>query len=712
MRRQSFVSFQREPVHHENRADGTGLGEEMVQHKSDSGQEQEDNLVSSSARPVQKYKPSMSYNQHPFVRLLTEHTPKNTVEGISFPTVKYFRHFIEAMKSSFLTPGSDLSRHFQTARDVMKSELTSGAENGESSAKSDQVTEESAQHDSSKNEVWREPSNAVFEQNEPDANQQPGERPSVPDPVDATAKLISSTVYDNQGYDPVSALYPRRNSAATQHVSSNYRSLADGRLSGENPDLFISAPHVQYEVDQSSSYKLPEQAASGGDFSHSSQVTASPVKRPNIPSHTSDVNIQQPTYSSHSGVSSTGYHEPSGGFELGKDQGAELYRVGQADVLSAREPQILNSYGKGFYVRAPRIQLYIPDSPPKHRERLAQSGQMYRVTAGKETKGIKNTPSIHLPATTGSTGAHVGAEQSSPHDPQQPVLSEKQPVRSNQVFTVKPSSYPHDSNINDGYFRNHHLSASRLSSLTRHAKHEETPGLSKKSQVSSIQEPQQNNDNSPLSTSSSFDFTHRVNSSPVSSVYGSPDSPTNLAQTSKPKNTFTKLSGNGVMSRNFEISSVVSDRFPSISPHGVKNPLGSFSTQQRQGISPNDIFVSATRAGRLHNFVQPTKANTEPSTMVYQPLKPPAAKVPGFTLGSVFWRNDSNTKRLPPQRRSNMSPQFVNTYVMKSRSSYVRGKISQSKTSYIPYWHVEGSTAKDQWKSAPGKHEASLPHTV
>ncbi|XP_023284062.1 uncharacterized protein LOC111671225 [Seriola lalandi dorsalis] len=732
MRHQSFVSLQREPVHHENKEDVTSLSEEMVQHKPDSKQEQEDFLVVPSA----PYEHSSSDYNHPFGLLVKEHTPKKTVEGISFPTIKDFRHFIEAMKSSFLTPGSDLSRHFQTARETMKIELTSGAQNinGESSTRSDSVTEGSAHDDNSKNEVWREPTNTVFEQSEQDANyEKPRESFSFPDPVDFTANLISPSVYDNQDYGPVSALYPRHNFADTDHVLSNYGSLANGGNPGENPDIFTNAPEVQNEDVQSTSYMLPEQTTSGsffgGDFYYSSQVTASPVNPPNSPSQqigyylsktssvkpiTSEKNIQQPTYSSHSGDSFTGYQKPSGGFEFGNDfQREELHRVTQADVLSPQKPPSLNSYSKSLYVSAPRGQLYVPDNLPKHRERPAQSVQTYQPTVDKEKKDVNYTPTMHLPVSHGSTNSHVGVVASGPHDPQHQVFSGKQPVRSHLVFIMKPSSALHDSSRHDGYLRNQ--SDSRPSSLNTHAKNEEISDLSKQNLVSAIQEPEQMNDNTPIPTSSVLDLTQSMISSQVS---GSFNSPTNLAPTSEPKKAFSRLFGNEVMSRNFEIRNIISDGFPSSDTYGASNPLGSFSTQQRQGISLNDVF--ATRAGLLQTFLQPTKVqkrpakvNKEPSNMAYHPPKPlSASKVSGSGLNGVFWRNGGNTKRLPPQTGPNMSPPSVNAYVIKSRNGYVRGKVSLSKTYYTPYRHVEGNTAKDQWKPAPGKQKAPLYPTM
>ncbi|XP_018519478.1 uncharacterized protein LOC108875206 [Lates calcarifer] len=716
----------REPVH-ENREDVssvTSLGEEMVQNKPDSGQDQDESAMVPSAPSEQKYKHLTSGNQHPFGILLKEHTPQKTVEGVSFPTIDHFIQFIETMKSSFLTPGSDLSVHFQTARETLKNELTSGAQNnGESSTTSDSVKDTSA-HDNSENEVWSEPTNTVFEQSEPDTNyQKPSESLFSPDPFNSTASLISPSVYDNQDSGPSPALYLHHDLATTEQVSSNYGSLAMGGISGENPDIFSSAPNAQKEDVQSTSNKLPEKIPSGsffgGDFSLKSHVTASPVHPQNSPSQdlsfyssktssikplTSEKNIQKPKYSSHSGDSSMGHQNPSGGFELGKDfHREEIRRVTQADVS------------------APRGQLYIPDNLPKHGQRPAQTVQT-------ESKDINYTPIIHMPVSTGSVSSnsdlspqsssgHVNVESSSPHDPHNQVYSRKQPIRFHLMFTARPSSSPHDSSRHDEYLGNQRVSISRPSVLTVQAKDEEKSDLSKQT---ASQEPKQANDNTLIPISSDLNSTKSGILTQVSDAYARFNSTNNLDPTSQLKKALSRLFGNEVTSRNFEIKNIISDRFPHGDIHGARNLLGSFSTQQRQGISLNDGFLSATKAGLQQTFKQLTKVqkhpanvNEEPGNMAYWPPKLlSASKVSGSTLGGVFWRNHGNKKKIPPQMGPNASQPPVNVYIMKSRNGYVRGKESQSKTHYTPYHYVEDKTAKDQWKPVSRKQKALLYPTV
>lgn len=704
MRHQSFVSPQREPVHHDNNEDAssvTSLSEEMVQSKPDSEHEQDEFSVVPSAPSVQKYERESSDYQHPFGLLVKEHTQEKTVEGVSFPTIKDFKRFIETMKSSFLTPGSDLSTYFQTARETMEKEMASNAQNTEGAP----AREATAHVDASENEVWGEATNTVFEQSKPGANyQMPSENPSAPDPVDSTASLISTSVYDNQDLSSGSALYPRPHLAATEHVSSNYGSFDNGGISGENRDIFTSAPDVRNEDVQSTSYNLPEQMPSDSsfegdfsfrpsqDFSYYSSTTS------DIAPLNSEKNIQQPQYTSHSKDSFTGYQKLSGGFELGEDFQSEVLGGGTpANALSAP-----NSYGKSIYVNAPRGQLHIPNYTPKHRERPAPSFQAYQPTVRKESKDINYTPTVHLPAFSGfvssssekltpqSSSGHVGVQTSSPHD-----------AKNQLVFTVKPPSSLHGSSRHNGYLGDQSVGVTRPSILTAQAKDEEKSDPSEQNLVSATQEPKQMTDNIPIPISGGLDSTQRGISSRVRDA--SFNSLTNLAPASE--SVFSRLTGNEAMSRNFGNKNIISDRFLTGDIHGIRNPLGSFSTR---GMSLNGDYVGATRAGLLQTFIQPIKVrrrpanvNKEPSTKSYQPLKLlSASKVSGSHLSGVFWRNGGNTKRLPPQTDPKMSPP-VNAYVMKSRSSYVRSKVSLSKTSYAPYQLDEGKTGKHRWKPAP-----------
>lgn len=717
MRHQSFVSPQREPVRHENNEDAISVAsliEEMGQSKPDSGHEPDKFSEVPSTPSVQKYEHERSDYQQPFGLLVKEHAQKKPMEGISFSTIRDFEQFIETMKRSFLMPGSDVSRHFQTARGIMENEMASKAQKikGEPDmGYGSSFANEASAHEASE-KVQSEPLNTMFEQSEEGAKyHMPSESLSVPDPVDSTASLIPTSVYDSQGLG--SALHPHSHLGAPEHVSSNYGSFDNVGISVEKPDIFTSAD-VQNEDVQSTSYKLPKRIPSGSffgeDFSFNGHVTVSPVNPLNspsqdisyFPSKTSNItplksekNIQQPRYTPHSKDSSAGNQKQSGGFELPNVQSEELGRVTPANVLSAPNPQSLNSYGKSLYVSAPRGQLYIREYLPKHRKMPAPLFQPYQPTFGEESKDIKYTSTVPLPVSSSSVSSssdnllppnssgHVGVRTSSPHDAQDQAFNRKQLVRSHQVFTVKPSSSLHDS--------------SRPSILTDQAK-DERSDIPEQTLVSVSHKPKQMTDNSLIPISGGLGSSHWGVSSVVGTDYAS--SLTNLAPTSASETAFSRLLGNKVMSRNLGIKNVISDRFLTGDIRAATNPLSSFSLPQRRGMSLNGGYVGATRAGLLQTLMQQTKVRKRPANvneelgnMAYQsPQWLSASKVSDSTLSGVFWRNDGNTKRLPPETGPRMSTPSVNAYVVKSRNSYVRGKVSISKTHYAPYQLVE-----DNW---------------
>ncbi|XP_029290554.1 uncharacterized protein LOC115010203 [Cottoperca gobio] len=126
MRHQSFLSLQREPVNqecNEEFSSVTSLSEDMAQNKPDS-----EHYVP-SAPPVQKYVHDGSGSLHPFGILLKKHTQAQTSGGTSFQTIQDVKRFIETMKRSFLMPGGDKGRHFQTAKETMANEMASNAQN-------------------------------------------------------------------------------------------------------------------------------------------------------------------------------------------------------------------------------------------------------------------------------------------------------------------------------------------------------------------------------------------------------------------------------------------------------------------------------------------------------------------------------------------------------------------------------------------------------
>ncbi|XP_042351850.1 uncharacterized protein LOC121950016 [Plectropomus leopardus] len=653
MRHQSVVSPQSEPVHHEDGSFVTSLNEEMVQSKPDL------EPYVPSTPPVQQHEDDGSDNQHPFGLLVKEHTGENAMEGVSFPTIRDFKRFIETMKSSFLRPGSDMNSHFQTGWAMMENETPSNGENiaGEpdTSYKSNSATEGTSHHDANENEFWSEQG----------ANYQiPSESLSVLNPVDSTASFISKSVHDSQ--DPGSALYPHHHLAATEHVSSNYRSFDSAGISWENPEIFTSGPYVQNEDFQSTTYKLPEKTPSGsffgGDLSFSGHMSATPVSSPNSPSEdhiltplTSEKNIQQPKYSSHTEDSSTRYQKPSGEFKRDfqiKEQGS--------NVLSAPMPPSLASYGNSVFVSPPRGQHYIPDYRPKQRGSPAQPFQTNQPPVGKEPNDINYTPVAHLPASAGSVSSssnnlspqsssgHVGVQTSSPHDGPSQAFDRKQPVGVSQWFTVKPSSSLHGSSRHDGYLGEQTDGVSRPSMLTAQPKDVDKSVLFDNKPASATQEPKQvvHNTLNPISSGLT----------PISSQLGAGsaifNSLTNLAPTSTSERAVSRLAANEIMSRKFGITNMISDT------PGARNPLKSFPLPLRRGVSLHGGYVS-------------------------KPLS--AAKVSASTLSGFYWRNHGKTKKLPPKTGPNMSAPPVNAYIVQSKNGYVRSKVYQSKTRYAPY---------------------------
>lgn len=693
---QSFVLPQSEPVHDKNVGSVTSPSEDqLVERESDSGYEPEEIPGVSPSPFAQKYQPVGSGYQHPFGLLMKEQMQKTSVEGIGFTTVKDFKLFIESMKSSFLTPGSDF-RHFQTAKQTMENEVASDAHNNDGVPSPDyrsDYVEESSQDNATENEVWREPTNSVFEQGQQGTNyHMPSASLSAPDTVISYINPNSPSVYDNQDPGLGSAAYLSPQFVGTEHVASNYGRFSNAGISGETPEPVTGPPDVQNDV-QSGNYKLPDQnqffsSSFGEDDSFRSHVAASALnprisasqdllhdmyKRSSINSLTSEQKTQKPKYT---------YHP--------------------------KDSPSLNSYGKSIYVHAPRGQypwFNVQDQLPKQGGGVATSVQ----PIGKESKDLNLTPTVHLPVSSDSVSsssntlssqshsAHVGVKESSPHGLQNQKLSKKKPIKSHLLFNVKPSDSP--------YYASRHLGDLSVSRNVQ-ANDVERSNLSNQIPASNIQQPKQMSDNIPNLVSSNLDSTQRAISSQVSDDYMSFNSLTNLSPTSESKNVFTRFVDDAVMPRNVETQNIISDRFPTgiYVKHRTKKPSGLFSAPQRRGVSLNGHHRSASTDGRLQTFTQPTKEGKRPangnkksSIMALRPPKQSTDKSSDSTLNGVFRKNDRDRKRLPLYTGANMSPPLVKTYVVKSRNGYVRARVSLSKTRYTPNLLTEGKTSLDQW---------------
>lgn len=242
-RSESFVSPQSVLVHHEYSEDaGTApsLNEETVQSKLHSGYRAEEMPGVPSASSVQKT--DESGRQHPFELLLRDSQNSNRVEGVSFPTVKDFKHFVEILKSSYLAPGGDLTKHFQTAREMIAKEAQAQYAQAQVDAVHRAAAESGSVYGGSENEVRSEPQNAaLFEQSEQGGKYQTASKSSpVSDPVDSAPKLISSSLYDKQDLGQPLSSYAVPRSAAEGFDNS--------LSSGEKP-IFTNGPNMQQERD-------------------------------------------------------------------------------------------------------------------------------------------------------------------------------------------------------------------------------------------------------------------------------------------------------------------------------------------------------------------------------------------------------------------------------------------------------------------------------
>lgn len=679
MNHQSFVSPQHKPVYHYEDEDSNNSIEKLVQSKPNSGQEADEYLG------VPAYSSSSEY---PF-GLLVKKTQRNTMEGISFPTIYDFKQFIKTIKSSFLTPGSDVKRYFQTAREVIKNEAATRAQNikaePDTGNRSNSAKEGAVQDDTNENEGWSEPMNAVSKQDAID--QTPSESPSVPDPVDSSSL--------SQG----SPYYKHPHLTAKKPVPINYRHLDNGLISEEDGKILKIAPEVQFEDIQSTSNKLPEESPSGSflgkHFSFSGHMPAEPVNPQDhsaqdfryylskIPPATFDKNTQQTTYTPHSKDFLTGYEKPYVAFELGEDlQKDELGGENSPDV-SAPLSQLLNSYGKSIHVSARKGQFNVSDYLPKHRERPAPTFQPYQPPVGKELQDINRSLTVHLPMDSSnlplqSSIGHVDVQLTSPHD--------SDPVRPHPVMNVKLSNSGH------GYVGDQRVNMINHSILTDEDKDEEILGLPEQKPTSAIQEPEQTSENTHAPFSDGLHSTQSGISSPNKFDYADFNSLANLAPTPASETAFSRLVGNKVIAENFGIQNVFSGRFPASNVHSARNIPDLLLTPQRRGMSLKGGFKGATRTGLLQTPIQPTKVwkrptnlNKVPRNMAYwTPNLLSASKAFGSAVSREIWRDGSKKKKLFPQMSQSRSAPFGNAYIVRSRNNYVRGKINVSKTRYDP----------------------------
>lgn len=183
-----------------------------------------------------------SGQRHPFELLLRDSQNSNHVEGVSFPTVKDFKHFVEILKSSYLIPGADLTRHFLTAREMIAKEARAQY----AQAQLDAAAESAAVYGGSENEVYSEPPEAEpVEQMEQDGKYQAESKSSsFSDPVDSTPNLIFTSFRDVQGPPLSSSLIPR---SSLQGFNGDAHESADDSLFASYKPFFTNGQNVQLE---------------------------------------------------------------------------------------------------------------------------------------------------------------------------------------------------------------------------------------------------------------------------------------------------------------------------------------------------------------------------------------------------------------------------------------------------------------------------------
>lgn len=248
-RSESFVFPQSVLVHHENSEDASSapsLNEEMVQSKLHSGYRADEIPGVPSASSVQKT--DDSGQRHPFELLLRDSQNSNRVEGVSFPTVKDFKHFVEILKSSYLIPGGDLTKHFQTAREMIAKEAQGQYAQAQLDAVHRAAAESGSVYGGSENEGHSEPQNAaLFEQSEQGGKYQTASQSSpVSDPVDLAPNLISTSLYDKQDLGQPLYSYAIPRSAAEGFNVDAYDGFDNNLFSDAKP-IFTNGPTMQQE---------------------------------------------------------------------------------------------------------------------------------------------------------------------------------------------------------------------------------------------------------------------------------------------------------------------------------------------------------------------------------------------------------------------------------------------------------------------------------
>lgn len=350
---------------------------------------------------AQKPKHEKAAYLHP-LPLLVEQTQKETIHDLSFPTVQFFKRFVETMKNSYLTPGNDMTMYFQMARHVIENELALDAQETED------PTTDYRSSSSSRGEMWREPMNLV--EDEHDAQ--------FPD----LASLAEPSDFDeNQDLD-LSTELPHL--AANGYVPNDYGSLETVDRSNGLKNAGAQNKRI-YPVSHRLTDKMPYRPVSGKVPPAEALISFSHGPAPDLDSKNSERMTQESD-----SEELLKYESPSGGFQLGGFQKKDLRVKIPADVLYS--PHVGH-----------RNDQNLPDHVPAHQESLYSSSRTHQsAVAEEESKGIYHSadprPSFgsaasntdHIPQ--GHQG-QVGAQLNTSYVPEEEAFNRRQPLRSQHV---------------------------------------------------------------------------------------------------------------------------------------------------------------------------------------------------------------------------------------------------------------------------------------
>lgn len=336
---------------------------------------------------AQRPKHERSAYLHP-LPLLVKQTQKETIQNLSFPTVQFFKQFVETMKNSYLIPGNDMTMYFQMARHVMEDELALAAQDTE-----DPTTDDTSRS-SSRGEIWSEPMNLA--EDEQDAQ--------FPDLASSTER---SGFDENQDSD-LSTELPHLE--ADGYVPNDYGSLETVDRSNGLKNAGAQNKHT-YPVSHRPTDKMPYRPFSGKVPSAVALIGLSHGPAPDLDSKNSERMTQESD-----SEDLIKYESPSGGFELGGFQKKDLHVKIPANVPSSPHVSHRNNQN-------------LPDQVPAHQASLYSSRSHQSAVGEEESKGIYHSAVSNTDPIQGQVGAWLNG----PHVPEEEAFDRRQPLRSQHI---------------------------------------------------------------------------------------------------------------------------------------------------------------------------------------------------------------------------------------------------------------------------------------